>query len=132
MTLRALLALHAFVTAAAGIVLAIVPAAIPAAVGIVLDPSAYLVAYFISGAEFSIAYLSLRAVTLQGEALRLAVQTIVVFHAATGLLEMYALLQGVDPRGGSISFSGSSLSSSSLGSAEDYPMHDAHFCFFLS
>jgi len=98
MTLRALLALHAFVTAAAGIVLAIVPAAIPAAVGIVLDPSAYLVAYFISGAEFAIAYLSLRAVTLQGEALRLAVQTIVVFHAATGLLEMYALLQGVDPR----------------------------------
>ena len=44
--------------------LAVVPAAIPATVGIDLDPEAYLLSYFLAAAELAIALLSLGATRL--------------------------------------------------------------------
>jgi hypothetical protein len=56
--LRILLVAHGFITLAAGIVLAVAPAFVPSVVGIHLEPSAYLVAYLLAGAEFGFAALS--------------------------------------------------------------------------
>lgn len=50
--LRALLVVHGFITAAAGLVLTIAPSLIPSVVGIYLAPSAYVLAYLLAGAEF--------------------------------------------------------------------------------
>jgi hypothetical protein len=56
--LRVLLVTHGFITLAAGVVLAVMPGLIPSIVGIRLEPSAYLVAYLLAGAEFGFAILS--------------------------------------------------------------------------
>jgi hypothetical protein len=56
--LRVLLVVHGFVTAAAGLVLVIVPSLIPSIVGIDLPPSAYVLAYLLAGAEFGFSVLS--------------------------------------------------------------------------
>jgi hypothetical protein len=87
---------HGFITLAAGIVLAVAPGAIPGTVGIHLEPSAYLVAYLLAGAEFGFAILSFggsRLTDLRG--LRLIVWSSIVFHGSSGILEIYAYAQGV-------------------------------------
>lgn len=93
--LKILLTIHAVITLAAGIVLIVAPAAIPATVDIQMQPGEYLLSYFVGAAEIAIAWLSFstRKIT-DRHALRIIVTTCIVFHAATGLLEMYALFQG--------------------------------------
>ena len=55
--LRALLVVHGFIATAAGIVLTVAPSLIPGVVGIRLEPSAYVLAYLLAGAEFGLAVL---------------------------------------------------------------------------
>ena len=52
--LRALLVVHGFITAAAGVVFTVAPSLIPGVVGIRLEPSAYVLAYLLAGAEFGL------------------------------------------------------------------------------
>ena len=94
-----LLVIHGCITLAAGAVLVAAPGAIPSFVDVELAPGGFVVCYFLAGAEFSIAFLSFYAARCrEAESLRLAVLTIVVFHAATAMLELYALKQGIDVR----------------------------------
>jgi hypothetical protein len=94
--LRTLLRVHGFITLAAGTVLAVAPGLIPSAVGIHLEPSAYLVAYLLAGAEFGLATLSFGGNRLTDpRALRLIVWSCIVFHGTSGILEIYAYAQGV-------------------------------------
>ena len=86
--LRALLLAHGIVTIAAAVVLAVVPAAIPATVGIALQPDAFLLAYLLAAAELAIGILSLGATRLtDSAALTLIIAVFVVFHLATAALE---------------------------------------------
>jgi hypothetical protein len=89
--LRALLVVHGFITATAAIVLSL----IPGLVGIYLEPSAYVLAYLLAGAEVGFSVLSFGGSGLtDARALRLVVWTCVVFHASSGVLEVYAYAQG--------------------------------------
>jgi hypothetical protein len=93
--LRALLVVHGLITAAAGLVLTIAPRLIPSVVGIYLEPSAYVLAYLLAGAEFGFSVLSFGGSGLtDARALRLVVWTCIVFHASSGVLELYAYAQG--------------------------------------
>jgi hypothetical protein len=98
MILRILLAVHAVVTAAAGVVLIAAPDAIPGAIGLSLAPGSYVLCYFLAAAELAIAFLSAYAAWCrQAESIRLAVLTIILFHAATAVLEIVALARGIGP-----------------------------------
>ena len=91
--LRIVLIVHGLVTLAAAVVLAVLPAAIPATVGIDLDPKAYLLSYFLAAAELAIAMLSLGTTRLTDPtAVGLIVAVIVVFHLSTAVLEVVYLL----------------------------------------
>ena len=91
--LRIVLIVHGLVTLAAAVVLAVLPAAIPATVGIELEPDAYLLSYFLAAAELAIAMLSLGATRLTDPAaVGLIVAVIVVFHLSTAVLEVVYLL----------------------------------------
>lgn len=94
--LRIVLGIHAVVTAAAGVVLVAAPSAIPSAVGIRIEPGAYLLCYLLAGMEVGFAALSwgARSITDQ-RALRLIVFSFIVMHSVTGLLEVYAVVAGV-------------------------------------
>ena len=94
-TLRNLLAIHAFISLAAGVVLIALPAYIPKSVGISLPPGAYLLSYFLGAAEIALAFLSYysRNVT-DVKNLRLICLTLIVFHATTAAVEVYAFSQG--------------------------------------
>jgi len=99
MDLKKLLLFHAIVTLAAGIVLVVAPSLIPQTVNIKIAPNEYLLCYFLGAAEFGIAYLSFFSRTLDDKsALRIISKTFIVFHAATGVLELYALLEGLSPK----------------------------------
>ena len=77
--LRALLIAHGVVTLAAAVALAAVPAAIPATVGIALQPDAFMLSYLLAAAELAIGILSLGAARLNdAAALRLVVTVFVV------------------------------------------------------
>jgi len=94
--LRTLLIVHGFITLAAGVVLAVAPGLIPGTVGVPLQPSAYLVAYLLAGAEFGIATLSFGGSRLTDpRALRLIVWSCIAFHGSSGILEVYAYTRGV-------------------------------------
>jgi hypothetical protein len=95
-TLRNLLAIHAFISLAAGVVLIALPAYIPKSVGISLPPGAYLLSYFLGAAEIALAFLSYysRNVT-DVKSLRLICLTLIVFHATTAAVEVYAFTQGI-------------------------------------
>ncbi|GGI45880.1 hypothetical protein BCL57_001515 [Agromyces flavus] len=83
---------HGVITLAAAVVLAMLPAAIPATVGIELGPDGYLLSYFLAAAELAIGVLSLGAARLTDPtAVGLIVATFVVFHLATALLELVFL-----------------------------------------
>ena len=93
--LRALLVVHGFITATAAIVLTVAPSLIPGLVGIYLEPSAYVLAYLLAVAEVGFSVLSFGGSGLtDARALRLVVWTCVVFHASSGVLEVYAYAQG--------------------------------------
>jgi hypothetical protein len=99
MSLRILLVIHAAITFAAGAVLVVAPGAIPGVIGVHLAPGSFVLCYFLAGAEFGIAFLSLYGAKCRsGEAIRLVVHTIIVFHGSTAALEIYALTQGIDVR----------------------------------
>jgi hypothetical protein len=92
--LRAALIAHGFITAAAGLVLTLAPSLIPNVVGIYL-PNAYVLAYLLAGAEFGFSVLSFGSSGLTDtRALRLVVWSCIVFHASSGILEVYAYAQG--------------------------------------
>ncbi|MBA3674953.1 MAG: hypothetical protein H0W75_08375 [Chitinophagaceae bacterium] len=96
MDLKKLLLFHAIVTLAAGIVLVVAPSLIPQTVNIKIAPNEYLLCYFLGAAEFGIAYLSFFSRTIRDKsALRIISITFIVFHATTGVLELYSLLQGM-------------------------------------
>src|SRR5882672_7453946 len=93
--LRVLLVVHGFITAAAGLVLTIAPSLIPSVVGIYLVPSAYVLAYLLAGAEFGFAVLSFGGSRLtDSRALRLIVWSCIALHGSSGVLEVYAYVQG--------------------------------------
>lgn len=94
--LRVLLAIHAAVTFSAGVVLIVAPDLIPKAVGIHIDPSAYLIVYLLAAAELSLATLSWVGRTLTDvKSLRVIILVCLVFHASSGILEIYAFVQGM-------------------------------------
>ncbi len=95
--LRTLLVVHGFITLAAAIVLVVAPGLIPSVVGIDLEPGADVLAYLLAGAEFGLAVLSFGASRVtDSRALRLIVWSLIAFHGSSGVLEVYAYLQGVD------------------------------------
>ncbi|WP_119080894.1 hypothetical protein [Chitinophaga alhagiae] len=97
--LHRLLAFHAIVTLAAGLVLIMAPAAIPGTVDIQLQPGQFLLCYFLAAAEFALAYLSFYSRKLTDPVmLRLVAVTMIIFHGVTLLLELYALGDGLSPR----------------------------------
>jgi hypothetical protein len=97
MTLRILLVIHAIIAFAAGVVLVVAPEAIPSVIGVHLAPGTFVICYLLAGAQVSIAFLSFYGVRCRdAESIHLVVRTIIVFHASTAVLEIYALTQGID------------------------------------
>jgi len=93
--LRALLVVHGCITLAAAIVLAVAPGLIPGLVGIQLEPSAYVLAYLLAGAEFGLAVLSFGGSRVSDvRALRLISWSCIAFHGSSGVLEVVAYAQG--------------------------------------
>jgi hypothetical protein len=87
--LRVLFLVHGVVTLAAAVVLIVLPAAIPATVGIAIDADGFLLSYFLAAAELAMALLSFGAARLTDiPALRLIVVVFIVFHLATAGLEI--------------------------------------------
>jgi hypothetical protein len=87
--LRAVFVVHGLITLAGAIVLTVFPTAIPSAVGITLDRPEYLLAYLVAAAELAVAVLSFGATRLTDPAaLGLVVTTFVVFHGASGILDL--------------------------------------------
>ena len=94
--LNVLFLLHGLITFAASIVLVIAPEAIPKTVNIDISPDEYLLCYFLGAAELGIAFLSVFARKIQdNNSLRLISATFIVFHIATGVLELFALANGL-------------------------------------
>ena len=99
MNLKTLLAIHAIITLAAGIVLIISPDIIPSTVNISLQPSQYLLCYFLAAAEIALAYLSWFGRKIEDKtSLSLIVTAIIIFHAATLFLELYAYSNGLSSK----------------------------------
>ncbi|PUB27023.1 hypothetical protein C8K30_105254 [Promicromonospora sp. AC04] len=94
---RAIFIVHGAVTLAAAVALAVFPAAIPATVGITMDPSDYLLSYFLAAAELGVGVLSIGAARLADPAaIRLIAAAFAVFHGATAVLEvLYLATAGV-------------------------------------
>lgn len=87
------LVIHAAITFAAGIVLILMPGAIPSTVDIDLPQKANLLAYFLGAAEIAIAFLSFGARKIKDvAALSLIIWTFIVFHLATALVELYDMV----------------------------------------
>jgi hypothetical protein len=86
---RALFVAHGVVTLAAAVLLVIVPAAIPATIGVDLSTSQYVLSYFLAAAELAIAVLSLAASRLTDRSsLVLIACVFVIFHTSTAVLEV--------------------------------------------
>jgi hypothetical protein len=99
MTLRLILTVHAIITFAATIVLIFAPPAIPMTVGISIAPPAYLLCYLLAAAELCIGVVSWGARNLtDAKALRLVVASFIVFHGASAILELWALIGGLNAR----------------------------------
>jgi len=97
--LRWLLRVHALVTAAAGSVLVVAPAAIPGVVGIRLGAGAELLCYLLAGAEFGFAALSwYGAAARDPHTIRAVVRACLVLHATSLALEALAIVRGADAR----------------------------------
>jgi hypothetical protein len=88
-TLRAVFAVHGAITLAGAVVLIVFPTAIPSAVGITITRPDYLLVYLVAAAELAVAVLSFGATRLTDPAaLGLVVTTFVVFHGASGILDV--------------------------------------------
>jgi hypothetical protein len=88
-TLRAVFVLHGLITLAGGVVLIAFPTLIPSAVGITIAQGDYLLVYLVAAAELAVALLSFGATRITDwAALRLIVTTLVVLHAASGVLDI--------------------------------------------
>jgi hypothetical protein len=88
-TLRAVFVLHGLITLAGGVVLIAFPTLIPSAVGITIARGDYLLVYLVAAAELAVAVLSFGATAITDwAALRLIVTTLVVLHAASGVLDI--------------------------------------------
>jgi len=99
MNINKLLIIHAIITLAAGIVLIAAPTLIPATVNIKIAPNEYLLCYFLGAAEIAMAYLSFFSSKIKEPGtLRLISSTFIIFHLVTGMVELYAFLQGVSPK----------------------------------
>ena len=97
--LKGLLIIHGLITCAAAIVLIIAPAAIPKTIGIDVSSDKYLLCYLLGAAELSIAFLSFFAREIKDKkALQIISSTFIVFHLATGALEINALMQGISSK----------------------------------
>lgn len=95
---RILLVVNAVATLAAGVVLLLFPAAIPATVGIVLPSEANFVAWLLGSAELGLAALCALALRLTDRgALRLVAWTMLVSHLSAALADALALAQGLAP-----------------------------------
>ena len=96
MILRVLFIAHAVVTFAAGILLIVAPATIPATVGIELIPRAYLLSYLLGACEVGVAVISALASRLTDRrAIRAISLGFIVMHLATAVVEVLAFAQGV-------------------------------------
>jgi len=81
--------IHGAITLAGAFVLTMFPAAIPSAVGITITRPDYLLVYLVAAAELAVAVLSFGAIRITDwAALRLIVMTLVVLHAASGILDI--------------------------------------------
>lgn len=99
MNLKKLLIFHAVITLAAGLVLIFAPAGIPSTVGIKLQDDQFLLCYFLAAAELSLSYLSFYGSKMTDDVvLRVIAITMIIFHATTLLLELYALADGLSPK----------------------------------
>ena len=99
MNLQKLLLAHALVTLAAGIVLIVTPALIPATIHIQIRAEEFLLCYFLGAAELGLAYLSFFGRTIKdNHALQVISKTFIAFHSVTGALELYALQKGVSSK----------------------------------
>jgi len=92
--LRIVLFVHGLITLAGAVVLTVWPAAVPSMVGITLTEHDYLVVYLLAAAELGAAVLSFGALRLSDRAaIALIVTTLVVWHGASGLLNLLYLGQ---------------------------------------
>ncbi|MBB5166105.1 hypothetical protein [Mycobacterium sp. AZCC_0083] len=88
-TLRTVFVLHGLITLAGGVVLIAFPTLIPSAVGIMVARGDYLLVYLVAAAELAVALLSFGATRITDwAALRLILTTLVVLHAASGVLDI--------------------------------------------
>lgn len=84
--LRVLLAINAVAAFAAACVLAIAPAAIPATVGVILPPSANLLAYLLAATELGLAVLALLPLVRGSDELMVAsIIVLIVTHLASAI-----------------------------------------------
>ena len=87
--LRAVFVVHGLITLVGGVVLTGVPDRDSSAVGITITRPDYLLVYLVAAAELAVAVLSFGATRLTDPAaLRLIVTTFVVFHGASGILDL--------------------------------------------
>ena len=94
--LRAVFVVHGLITLVGGVVLTAFPTAIPSAVGITITRPDYLLVYLVAAAELAVAVLSFGATRLTDPAaLRLIVTTFVVFHGASGILDLLYIYMAV-------------------------------------
>jgi hypothetical protein len=96
---KALFLIHGLVTLAASVVLAVFPGAIPATVGIVMEPGDFLLSYLLAAAELGIAIISIGAARLNdAAAIRLIAAAFAVLHGTTAVLELvYLATPGFSP-----------------------------------
>jgi hypothetical protein len=93
--LAALFALNAVAALAAATVLALWPAAIPAAAGISIDCSQNLLPYLLAAAELAMAALAALAIRARSaEAERITVGVLIIFHVGSAAAGIAAVLQG--------------------------------------
>ncbi|MDB5506354.1 MAG: hypothetical protein JWR75_992 [Devosia sp.] len=94
MAFRILLLVNAVATLAAGLVLFLLPGAIPGTVGIELAPGQEFVAWLLGASELGISALCFAALRARhAETLRLVALTLIVFHAASAVADALALAQ---------------------------------------
>ena len=95
MNLHRLSYIQAIVTLATFVLIIISPAAVPQALEIALLPNQFLLPYLIGANELALSFLSFKAFKMKDpNTLRLLSMFFIVFHASTGLVCAYALIQG--------------------------------------
>ena len=93
--LVAIFALNAVAAAAAAIVLALAPDAIPSVAGIAIDRSQDLMPHLLAAAELAIAALAALAIRSPStEVKRVVVIVLIIFHAGSAVAGIVAVTQG--------------------------------------